>query len=157
MNLFICYGRVLTSLFWGNLMFIYFVSYMIKHSNCFIVPPNPLKQLLFSRAVVSSVTEQLDLDIMDKTVLLQQFIGNTNYQYVIFYIAGIIMVDIRKHYIMIQSKKEMSCDTGDFVFDAREAELKLQNIEYYKKTKFRMKQLMFILFCIFGSNVERVI
>ena len=156
MNLFTSYGSVLSKLFLGNLLLLYFIIYMINRSNSFIIPPNPLKQLLFSRAIVSSVTEQLDIDIMDRTVLFQQFIGNTNYQYLIVYILGLVLFDLRN----INNQNNIMNETlsSDLKFDnLRDTENKLQNIEYYKKTKFRLKQFMFIVFCIFGNNIERVI
>jgi hypothetical protein len=45
--------------------------------------------------MISSLTEKFEFDMIDRTIVIQQFVGNSNYEFLMFYILGIIMVDTR--------------------------------------------------------------
>ena len=123
-------------------------------SNSFVFH-NPLKQILVSRAIVSSVTEHFEMDLMDQTVVFQQLIGNTNYQYAFCYILGVLLLNYRNQYIINQIGQGDSHPVGRILFTPL-SDKKFENFEYYKKTKKYMKQFLFIIFCIFGRNVCNV-
>jgi len=147
---------------------------MVSVSNSFVFHNNPLKQILVSRAIVSSITEHFEMDLMDQTVVFQQFMGNTNYQYAFCYILGVLLLNYRNHYIMNQIDTPNSSGgrrppeevvsgcfaplpnpVGRALF-SQNSDKKFENFEYYKKTKKYMKQFLFIIFCIFGRNVSNV-
>jgi hypothetical protein len=139
----------------GNVFMYYMFYSMVSVSNSFVFHNNPLKQILVSRAIVSSVTEHFEMDLMDQTVVFQQLIGNTNYQYAFFYIFGVLLLNYRNHYIMNQIGQGDSHPVGRILFTPL-SDKKFENFEYYKKTKKYMKQFLFIIFCIFGRNVCNV-
>lgn len=135
--------------------YVFHSSVWVKDSDGFLLPPNPIKQLLFSQAMISSLTEKFEFDMIDRTIVIQQFVGNSNYEFLMFYILGIIMVDTRN--ILLLKKMDQEKNSKYCLETLRESEYKLQNIAFYKKTKIHIKQFMFVVFCIFINNIDSVV
>jgi len=106
------------------------------HTHGFVFPENPLKKIIFNRALTTSFSEKLALDVFDGSALIHQLTCNCDHQVLGLYVVGAM-------YLFWSGR----------VLDDK----KLQNIEYYTKYKRTIKQIMLVFFLIFTKNVDNAI
>jgi hypothetical protein len=106
-------------------------------ANAFI--NNPLKRIVVTRAIQSSVVEIITLNSFDQSAILQQFTCNCQENnFLGLYVLGSL-------YFGYNFWNNLQCDS------------KLSNIPTYTKSKRYMKHLLLMLFLILGKDIKNAI
>lgn len=113
---------------------------MINESDGFLIPDNPLKKIVWGRAMISSFSEKIQLDVFDSSAIFHQITCNCDHRFLGLYVAGVSYIIWR------------NTINNDIISDN-----KLQNIEYYLRYKRIIKHILFVLFFVFTKDVDQVI
>ena len=99
---------------------------------------NPLKQIVMMRAVSTSITEALAVNVFDVSAVLHELSCDCEqHPYLPVYVTGFI------------------CFT--YLFMLNNNNDKLENVEFYSELKKSLRQILFVSFLILGKNVGSVV
>ena len=99
---------------------------------------HPLRQIVVARAVTTSITEALAVNVFDVSAVMHELACDCDqHPYLPVYVAGFI------------------CFT--YLFAMNRNNDKLENVEFYSEMKKDLRKILFIAFLILGKNVESVI
>lgn len=120
--------------------------------SCFgFLTRNPLRNILVSKAVSSSVIENLSSELFDNTVLLHQFSSMIDYSHPsiqsMFYLAGFLW------YKLYGSKRIGNVNGGSNV---GEDDSKLVAFDTYVVSRRVTRQILFVLLFLLTKNVDNV-
>lgn len=114
------------------IMLLFFTNvegFLIKH---------PLKQIVLMRAVSTSITEALAVNVFDISAVMHELACDCEqHPYLPVYVAGFI------------------CFTYLFVVDRNND--KLESVEFYAEMRKSLRQILFVSFLILGKNIESVV
>uniref|UniRef100_A0A6C0HVG5 Uncharacterized protein n=1 Tax=viral metagenome TaxID=1070528 RepID=A0A6C0HVG5_9ZZZZ len=116
-----------------------FLSFMglVLNTQGFITN-DPLKRIALSRAFTKTFVETMALNVVDQSTIIHELTCNCqDHPYLTIYFASFI------------------CFGYMFVIDKNKD--KLQDIKYYSHVKKTIKQILLIMFLIFGKNLENAI
>jgi hypothetical protein len=113
---------------------------LINESDGFLIPDNPLKKIVWGRAVMSSISEKIQLDMTDSTAIFHQITCNCDHRFLGLYFLSVSYIVWRN---------TINYNDG--------SDNKLQHIEYYLRYKRIIKHVLFLLFLVFTKDVEQVI
>ena len=107
------------------------------NAEAFLKPP--LRQIAVSRAITSTLTEAIAINVFDVSALVHEIACDCEqHSYTAVYIGGFVVFS----YLYI---------TNGTVYD------RLENIEFYLKMKKNMRFVLILLFLVMGKNVENAI
>lgn len=115
-------------------------SLMISDSDGFLIPDNPLRKIVWGRAVLSTVSEKLQLDVFDTSAIIHQITCNCDHRWVGLYVAGFSYFIWRNN-----------------VINENVSEDKLQKNEYYLMYKRMIRRVLFVLFFVFTKDIDNAI
>jgi hypothetical protein len=99
---------------------------------------NPLRQIVLMRAVSTSITEALAVNVFDVSAVMHELSCDCEqHPYLPVYVAGFI------------------CFTYLFVADRNND--KLESVEFYAELRKNLRQILFVSFLILGKNIESVV
>lgn len=99
---------------------------------------NPLRQIMVVRALTTSITEALAVNVFDVSAVMHEVACDCEqHPYLPVYAAGFV------------------CFTYLFIVNSNND--KLDNVEFYSEVKKSLRQILFVMFLILGKNVESVI
>lgn len=102
------------------------------------VPRNPLRQIAASRALSSTITEALAVNVFDVSAIVRQIACDCDeHPSLAIYITGFVV------FTYLYTVK----NNGD----------RLMSVEYYSRLKKNLRLCFFILFLILGKNVDNAI
>ena len=102
------------------------------------VPRNPLRQIVVSRALTSTITEALAVNVFDVSATVRQVACDCDeHPSLAIYLIGFVV------FTYLYTVK----NNGD----------RLMTVEYYSKLKKNMRFWFFILFLIMGKNIDNAI
>jgi hypothetical protein len=100
---------------------------------------NPLKQIAVSRAITSTLTEAIAINVFDVSALVHEIACDCDsHPYTAIYITGFVVFS----YLYITKGND----------DDR-----LKNIEFYSEFKKNMRFVLILVFLVMGKNVENAI
>ena len=101
-------------------------------------PKGPLQQIAISRAVTSTITEALALNVFDMSALMHQIECDCEgHPYLPIYAAGFV--------------------TFSYLYFVRNNDDRLQKNTFYSNTKQCLRFSLLLMFLLLGKNVENVI
>ena len=134
-----------SKIFGKSIVFIIIV-YNNIFCHCFLVR-NPLRNILVTKAVSSSVVENLSSELFDNTVLLNQAYSFdlNHHPYFAFYFAGYLWYRL---YIKGLNSRNNNDNNSD--------DNKLGQFDTYKISRSITRQILFVLLFLLTKNVENV-
>jgi hypothetical protein len=109
----------------------------ILGTQAFLSKP-PLKQIVLSRAVASTVTEALALNVFDTSAIIHELVCDCEQHPLLpVYVGGFLVFS----YLYIVNGNED----------------RLTNVEFYVKVKRNMRIVLFTLFLILGKSIDSAI
>jgi hypothetical protein len=114
------------------------VLFSLVGVNSFLIKA-PLKQIAVTRAVTSTLTEALAVNVFDTSSIIRDLACDCEqHPYLPIYVGGFVIFGYLYNF---------NNNGGD----------KLSNIEFYANLKKNMRITLLVLFLILGKNVESVI
>lgn len=104
---------------------------------------NPLRTIVVSKAVASSVIENLSSELFDNTMIMNQiYCVDCSHKYFVFYLAGFLW------YKLYGNRSKLGLGYGD--------DKKLVVFDSYLVTRRITRQILFVLLFLLTKNVENV-
>ena len=98
----------------------------------------PLRKLVLSKAVQSSLTEALAVNVFDVSAIVHEISCDCKeHPYLPVYFGGFVLFS--------------------YLYIINERNDKLKNVEFYSNVKRNLRMILFILFVVFGKNVDNAI
>ena len=117
-------------------MSIMFIMFAVS-AEAFIKPP--LKQIAVSRAITSTLTEAIAINVFDVSALVHEIACDCDqHPYTAIYVTGFVVFS----YLYITKGNDVD---------------RLKNIEFYSKFKKNMRFVLILVFLVMGKNVENAI
>jgi hypothetical protein len=99
---------------------------------------NPLRQIVMMRAVSTSITEALAVNVFDVSAVMHELSCDCEqHPYLPVYVAGFICFS--------------------YMFAMNNNNDKFENLEFYSEMKKNLRQILFVSFLILGKNVGSVV
>ena len=100
---------------------------------------NPLKQIAVSRAITSTLTEAIAINVFDVSALVHEIACDCDsHPYTAIYVTGFVV------FSYLYSTKGNASD-------------RLETIEFYSDFKKNMRFVLILVFLVMGKNVENAI
>jgi hypothetical protein len=98
----------------------------------------PLRQIVLSRAVTTSLTEALAMNVFDVSALVHEITCDCDtHPYLPVYVAGFV--------------------TFSYLYIVNGDDDRLKNIDFYLTIKQNLRTILFTLFLVLGKNVDNAI
>ena len=121
-----------------NTMKIFQIPLVLSTYTQAFFPKGPLQQIAISRAVTSTITEALALNVFDLSALMHQLECECeNHPYLPIYVAGFV--------------------TFSYLYFVRNSDDRLQKNTFYSNTKQNLRFSLLLMFLLLGKNVENAI
>ena len=106
-------------------------------AEAFIKPP--LKQIAVSRAITSTLTEAIAINVFDVSALVHEIACDCDqHPYTAIYVTGFVVFS----YLYIAKNNDVD---------------RLKNIAFYSEFKKNMRFVLILVFLVLGKNVENAI
>jgi hypothetical protein len=102
------------------------------------LPKNPLKKIAFSRALTTTITETIALNVFDVSALVHEIACDCeNHPFLPIYAAGFV--------------------TFGYLYFVKGANDRLKKVYFYSNMRQNMRFILLVMFLVMGKNVENAI